>query len=110
MILFLNNDIAPKGWFTPGNITGCVDIYGHDDYPMGFNCKVPSTWTVSSLLSNFRALHDLETRLLHSLSSKIKAVHSALGEARDVVIVQHGLTRKLNGSVTRMTSALELLS
>ena len=61
VIPFLNNDIASEGRFTPGNITGSVDIYGHDDYPIGFNCMVPSTWTVSSLLSNFRALHDLES-------------------------------------------------
>lgn len=61
VVPFLNNDIAPNGWFTPGNISGSVDIYGQDDYPMGFNCKVPATWPFGSLPSDFRVLHDLES-------------------------------------------------
>ena len=61
VILVINNDIAAKGIFSPGNITGSVDIYGHDGYPMGFNCKDPAMWPVGSLPTNFHTLHELES-------------------------------------------------
>jgi hypothetical protein len=38
IIPFINNEAAPIGLFTPGN-PGGPDIYGHDSYPVGFNCE-----------------------------------------------------------------------
>jgi beta-galactosidase GanA len=54
---FISNDAAPKGIFAPGNGTGSVDIYGHDGYPLGFDCANPSTWPDGSLPTNYHILH-----------------------------------------------------
>jgi hypothetical protein len=43
VVPFIRNDAAPKGIFAPGNSTGSVDIYGHDGYPLGFDCANPYT-------------------------------------------------------------------
>lgn len=39
VVPFINNDASAKGYFAPGNGTGSVDIYGHDAYPLGFDCE-----------------------------------------------------------------------
>lgn len=38
VVPFIDNDARPQGVFAPGNNTGSVDIYGHDGYPLGFDC------------------------------------------------------------------------
>lgn len=35
---FISNDGFEYGNFVPGSGVGEVDIYGHDSYPLGFNC------------------------------------------------------------------------
>lgn len=42
IVPMISNDARPAGYFAPGpppadNVT--VDIYGHDGYPLGFDCE-----------------------------------------------------------------------
>lgn len=57
IVPFISNDAAPHGYFAPGNGTGAVDIYGHDSYPLGFDCANPTTWPQGALPTDFRTLH-----------------------------------------------------
>ena len=56
VVPFLSNDAAPHGYFAPGQPAG-VDIYGHDSYPLGFDCANPYTWPDGHLPTNFLTLH-----------------------------------------------------
>ena len=54
------------GLFAPGEVVngttiGDVDIYGHDSYPLGFDCANPSTWPAGSLPTYFHASHEQES-------------------------------------------------
>lgn len=57
VVPFISNDAGPDGHNVPGSGTGAVDIYGHDGYPLGFNCAAPSTWNAGRLPTNYRAKH-----------------------------------------------------
>ncbi|KAL9091821.1 MAG: hypothetical protein Q9159_001193 [Coniocarpon cinnabarinum] len=57
VVPLISNDNAPKGLFAPGT-PAAVDIYGHDSYPQGFNCRSPYTWNDGALPTNFRTLHE----------------------------------------------------
>ncbi|KAL9596464.1 MAG: hypothetical protein Q9219_005770 [cf. Caloplaca sp. 3 TL-2023] len=57
VVPFISNDASPLGYFAPGSGNGSVDIYGHDAYPLGFNCANPYIWPDGALPSNFRTLH-----------------------------------------------------
>jgi hypothetical protein len=53
---------APQGIFAPGSVwqgstEGDVDIYGHDSYPLGFDCAHPYTWPAGAI-PTFHALHE----------------------------------------------------
>lgn len=61
VVPFISNDAAPHGYFAPGNGTGAVDIYGHDNYPLGFDCANPTVWPQGALPLNFRALHEQQS-------------------------------------------------
>jgi beta-galactosidase len=37
LIPFIFNDAVPLGNFAPGTGVGAVDIYGFDDYPLGWS-------------------------------------------------------------------------
>ncbi|KAI0142825.1 glycoside hydrolase family 35 protein [Xylariaceae sp. FL1272] len=52
----INNEAADIGLFTPGDAGG-PDIYGHDSYPIGFDCSQPNNWTPGSLPTGWRGLH-----------------------------------------------------
>jgi hypothetical protein len=52
----VNNEAAAIGLFVPGE-PGGPDIYGHDNYPGGWNCSDPYNWTQSDLHTDFRQLH-----------------------------------------------------
>lgn len=54
---FISNDAAPRGYLTPGSGNGSVDIYGHDAYPLGFDCANPYSWPDGALPLQFRTLH-----------------------------------------------------
>jgi Glycosyl hydrolases family 35 len=58
---FVSNDISPGGNFAPGTGSGAVDIYGHDGYPLGFDCANPSSWGNTSLPTNWFDLHESQS-------------------------------------------------
>ncbi|THX48122.1 putative beta-galactosidase, partial [Aureobasidium pullulans] len=51
------NDAYPHGFFSPGSGVGAVDIYGHDGYPLGFDCANPTTWPDNALPTYYGDLH-----------------------------------------------------
>lgn len=57
IVPLISNDAEPDGYFAPGNGTGAVDIYGHDSYPLGFDCANPMTWPQGALPTSYRTLH-----------------------------------------------------
>lgn len=62
VVPLINNDAGPAGILSPDNhsVTAHVDIYGHDGYPLGFNCQQPYNWTDNRLPTTYRELHDQE--------------------------------------------------
>ncbi|KAK8034885.1 hypothetical protein PG993_009880 [Apiospora rasikravindrae] len=56
-IPFISNDAAPLGHNAPGTGVGQVDVYGHDGYPLGFDCASPTVWPAGALPTDWRALH-----------------------------------------------------
>lgn len=61
VVPFISNDARPQGYQAPGTGNGSVNIYGHDAYPLGFDCANPYTWPDGALLTNFRTLHLLQS-------------------------------------------------
>ena len=57
VVPFISNDARPQGYQAPGTGNGSVDIYGHDAYPLGFDCANPYTWPDGALPTNFHSLH-----------------------------------------------------
>jgi hypothetical protein len=58
--------LGNQGLFAPGEVVngttiGDVDIYGHDSYPMGFDCSNPSVWVAGSIPTYFHASHEQES-------------------------------------------------
>ncbi|KAG5981044.1 hypothetical protein E4U55_003363 [Claviceps digitariae] len=53
----INNDVGPSGNYAPGKGVGSVDIYGHDSYPLGFDCGKPTVWPPKGLPTDFHARH-----------------------------------------------------
>lgn len=58
VIPLMNNDASPEGHNAPGTGVGAVDIYGHDSYPLGFDCANPYSWPSGGLPTNFWTLHE----------------------------------------------------
>ncbi|KAI8936509.1 hypothetical protein NX059_006914 [Plenodomus lindquistii] len=56
IVPLISNDASPKGNNAPGQPAG-VDIYGHDGYPLGFDCANPNTWPDGKLPTNWKQLH-----------------------------------------------------
>jgi len=44
VVPYISNDSRPKGHNAPGTGKGEIDIYGHDNYPLGFDCAHPYIW------------------------------------------------------------------
>ncbi|PWY65732.1 beta-galactosidase extracellular [Aspergillus heteromorphus CBS 117.55] len=57
VIPLINNDASPDGNNAPGTGKGAVNIYGHDSYPLGFDCANPTVWPSGDLPTDFRTLH-----------------------------------------------------
>ncbi|KAL3431795.1 putative beta-galactosidase A [Aspergillus tetrazonus] len=53
----ISNDAWPGGHNAPGTGKGEVDIYGHDNYPLGFDCANPDVWPEGNLPTDYRDLH-----------------------------------------------------
>ncbi|KAK5007345.1 hypothetical protein LTR28_005405, partial [Elasticomyces elasticus] len=56
VVPLLSNDAYPHGYFAPGS-PAAVDIYGHDGYPLGFDCANPYTWPDGDLPTYYGTLH-----------------------------------------------------
>ncbi|KAF2094930.1 beta-galactosidase [Rhizodiscina lignyota] len=48
VVPLINNDVSHSGRQAPGK-PGGVNIYGHDGYPLGFDCGHPFTWPEGQL-------------------------------------------------------------
>ncbi|OTA99094.1 glycoside hydrolase family 35 protein [Hypoxylon sp. CI-4A] len=57
VIPLLSNDAHAAGHNAPGTGVGEVDIYGHDGYPLGFDCAHPTVWPEGNLPTTYRADH-----------------------------------------------------
>ncbi|KAH8662000.1 glycoside hydrolase superfamily [Xylariales sp. PMI_506] len=61
VVPLISNDAGPLGHNAPGSGKGAVDIYGHDAYPLGFNCSNPEGWTKGALAGIYHRLHKLQS-------------------------------------------------
>ena len=61
VVPLISNDDLPKGYFAPGTGLGAVDIYGHDRYPLEFDCVDPSLWPDNRFPTNDNALHQQQS-------------------------------------------------
>ncbi|KAH9886114.1 glycoside hydrolase family 35 protein [Xylariomycetidae sp. FL2044] len=57
VVPFISNDASASGHNAPGTGIGEVDIYGHDGYPLGFDCAHPTVWPNGNLPTAYRANH-----------------------------------------------------
>ncbi|EMC91653.1 glycoside hydrolase family 35 protein [Baudoinia panamericana UAMH 10762] len=59
VVPLISNDAYPHGYFAPGPPAqpSAVDIYGHDGYPLGFDCANPYTWPANALPTYYLTLH-----------------------------------------------------
>jgi beta-galactosidase len=57
VVPLISNDAYPGGHNVPGSGLGAVDIYGHDSYPLGFDCANPNTWPSGDLPTDYYTLH-----------------------------------------------------
>ncbi|KAF4979813.1 hypothetical protein FZEAL_4055 [Fusarium zealandicum] len=57
VVPLINNDAWQGGTGAPGSGPGAVDIYGHDGYPVGFDCANPYDWPKDGLPTTWRAEH-----------------------------------------------------
>ena len=56
VVPFISNDANPGGHNAPGQ-PAAVDIYGHDAYPLGFDCANPTNWPKGKLPTNWGTTH-----------------------------------------------------
>lgn len=61
VVPFINNDVWAAGDNAPGTGKGAVDIYGHDAYPLGFDCANPTVWPSGALPTYFHTSHVKES-------------------------------------------------
>ncbi|KAI0010903.1 glycoside hydrolase family 35 protein [Xylariaceae sp. FL0662B] len=61
VVPFISNDAVPLGRNAPGTGLGEVDIYGHDAYPVQFDCGNPSTWPPLALSGTYHQTHKLQS-------------------------------------------------
>ncbi|KAI1778006.1 glycoside hydrolase family 35 protein [Hypoxylon cercidicola] len=57
IVPLISNDANPGGHNAPGTGLGEVDIYGHDGYPLGFDCAHPDVWPNNNLPTTYRSNH-----------------------------------------------------
>ncbi|KAJ4367445.1 hypothetical protein N0V83_007028 [Neocucurbitaria cava] len=60
VVPFISNDASAKGNNAPGQ-PAAVDIYGHDGYPVGFDCQNPTVWPDGNLPTNWHQLHEQQS-------------------------------------------------
>lgn len=57
VVPYFNNEAHMKGYITPHTPAG-VDIYGHDGYPLGFDCENPSLWPEDGLPTDWLEINN----------------------------------------------------
>ncbi|KAJ6094034.1 hypothetical protein N7467_002879 [Penicillium canescens] len=57
VVPLISNDAWAGGHNAPSTGKGAVDIYGHDSYPLGFDCANPSTWPSGNLPTGWYQTH-----------------------------------------------------
>lgn len=60
VVPLISNDASPGGHNAPGQ-PAPVDIYGHDGYPLGFDCANPTVWPNNALPTNWHTLHEQQS-------------------------------------------------
>ncbi|KKZ64295.1 beta-galactosidase A [[Emmonsia] crescens] len=61
VVPMISNDAWAAGNNAPGTGKGEVDIYGHDKYPLGFDCANPDFWPPGFLPTHWRQLHLIQS-------------------------------------------------
>ncbi|ETS78462.1 beta-galactosidase A [Pestalotiopsis fici W106-1] len=61
VVPIISNDAAPLGHNAPGTGAGEVDIYGHDDYPLKFDCSNPTSWPKGALNGLYHSIHEVQS-------------------------------------------------
>ncbi|KAI2637638.1 glycoside hydrolase family 35 protein [Hypomontagnella submonticulosa] len=61
VVPLISNDGLALGHNAPGTGTGEVDIYGHDAYPVMFDCSNPSIWPPLALSGTYHQVHELQS-------------------------------------------------
>ncbi|KAF2761706.1 family 35 glycosyl hydrolase [Pseudovirgaria hyperparasitica] len=56
VVPFISNEAYPAGYITP-TTEADIDIYGHDGYPLGFDCANPTVWPDGKLPSDWWNTH-----------------------------------------------------
>ena len=56
VVPLISNDASPHGYNAPGQ-EAPVDIYGHDGYPVGFDCANPTVWPDGDVSVAFHFSH-----------------------------------------------------
>ncbi|KAF9740565.1 hypothetical protein PMIN06_000286 [Paraphaeosphaeria minitans] len=57
VVPLISNDANNGGHNLPGSGEGAVDIYGHDGYPLGFDCSNPEVWGDQQLVTDWYDVH-----------------------------------------------------
>lgn len=57
VVPLISNDASASGTNAPGTGKGEVDIYGHDGYPLGFDCANPTVWPEGKLPTDWHSKH-----------------------------------------------------
>ena len=56
IVPFINNEASPEGIITP-TTPAQIDIFGHDGYPLGFDCATPEKWPEDTFPLDWKDLH-----------------------------------------------------
>ncbi|KAM0327577.1 hypothetical protein ACHAQA_005870 [Verticillium albo-atrum] len=57
VVPYVNNEAHMYGYIT-ANTPASVDIYGHDSYPLGFDCENPTVWPEDGLPTDWLAINN----------------------------------------------------
>lgn len=57
VVPYVNNEAHMYGYIT-AHTQASVDIYGHDGYPLGFDCENPDIWPEGSLPTDWLTINN----------------------------------------------------
>ncbi|KFZ01799.1 hypothetical protein V500_00608 [Pseudogymnoascus sp. VKM F-4518 (FW-2643)] len=61
VVPLINNDAWSNGIAAPGTGKGQIDIYGYDNYPVGWTCSEPTAWQVDGLRTDLYSTHEMQS-------------------------------------------------